>query len=63
MNKPIRREAKKPKPVVEVIKNSLSREEADAIVDNAVERGGPFMTLAETLAHAARMQQSDTVSK
>ena len=42
---------------VEVLRNSLSREEADEIVNRGLERNGPRMSLAETLAHAAQFQQ------
>lgn len=57
MNAPIQRQARKAKKVVEVIKNSLSRQEADQIVDRLLESNGPNMTMEEVLAHAAQLQQ------
>lgn len=41
---------------VAVMRNELSRKESDAIIDSMIDRGGPFMTLADTLAHAKSYQ-------
>lgn len=41
---------------VAVLKNSLSEEEADQMADEWADHEGPYMTLAETLAHAAQQQ-------
>ena len=57
MNAPIQRQARRAKKVVEVIKNSLSRQEADQIVDRLLESNAPNMTIEEVLAHAAQLQQ------
>ncbi len=56
MNAPIQRQVGKQKKVVEVIKNSLSRKEADEIVDRLFESNAPNMTMEEVLAHAAQFQ-------
>lgn len=55
---------KKPKPQTEqkvwVMKNSLTEQEMDEAGERWVNHKGPYMTLAETLAHAAeRAKKAD----
>ena len=42
---------------VAVLRNSISRQEADEIVNRGLEKNGPMMNLAETLAHAAQFKR------
>ena len=57
---------KKPKPQAEqkvwVMKNSLTEQEMDEAGERWVNHKGPYMTLAETLAHAAKRAKKPTNS-
>ena len=48
---------------VAVLKNSLSEEEADQMADEWADHKGLRMTLAETLAHAARQQPAKQLAE
>ena len=41
----------------------MSRKESDAIVDEAIGRGGPFMNLAESRAHAAQLRRLEVTAE
>ena len=58
MNATTKHQIKPAQPVVEVIKNTLSRKEADESVDRILASNRPSMTVEEVLSHAAQSQQN-----